>query len=267
MSIGPLHWVRFGSLGDIRGFPSADGVRYDRGARVVLETPRGLETGEVLSSAANGESREGRSSAGLEVGEVLSSANGGSREGRSSGRTEPGEGEGPARSEAGKVLSLAQGEVVEGDGPAKEPAGGGTERAAGTGRSIGRILRPLTANDELVLARLDRNKREAFERCADRVAELGLPVMLVDAELLFDGQGLYFYFLGAESPELDAATAGLAAELAETYETAVRFRSFTAKVEEGCGPGCGEEKAEGGCGNCADQGCAIASACSTRRKG
>ena len=72
--------------------------------------------------------------------------------------------------------------------------------------------------------------------------------MLVDVEHLFDGQSLFFYFLGDTTPELDALTG----ELAEIYEAQVQFRKFTDTLTAGCGPGCGTEEAEqaarsGGC--------------------
>ena len=80
----------------------------------------------------------------------------------------------------------------------------------------------------------------------------------MDVEHLFDGRTLVFYFLGEVTSELEALTA----ELAELYETHVQFRRFGQALDEGCGPGCGSEAAEG-CKTCAT-GCAIASACSTR---
>lgn len=41
--------VRWGALGFVSGFASADGVRYPRGTRVVVRSTRGLELGEVLA--------------------------------------------------------------------------------------------------------------------------------------------------------------------------------------------------------------------------
>jgi hypothetical protein len=85
--------------------------------------------------------------------------------------------------------------------------------------------------------------------------------VLVDVEHLFDGQGLFFYFLGDVTPELEAYTA----RLAETYEAKVQFRKFTETLIEGCGPGCGtdEVKGRGGCDSCVS--CAVAGACGTKR--
>jgi hypothetical protein len=81
--------------------------------------------------------------------------------------------------------------------------------------------------------------------------------VLVDVEHLFDGQSLFFYFLGGESPEI----ADLTSELADAYEAKVQFRKFTDTLSQGCGPGCGTEEAENGCGTGACSTCAILSAC------
>jgi hypothetical protein len=82
----------------------------------------------------------------------------------------------------------------------------------------------------------------------------------MDAEQLFDGRSLVFYFLGEVTTELESLTEDLAA----AYDAHVQFRKFAETVEVGCGPGCGTEAATGhGCTSCAT-GCAIAGACATR---
>ncbi len=123
----------------------------------------------------------------------------------------------------------------------------------------GSILRGMTVADELLEARLEKNRPLALEACVARVAELGLDATLVDVEHLFDGRSLWFYFLGEVTPEIEAITG----ELAETYEAHAQFRRFSDAVNEGCGPGCGTEAAAG-CKTCV-AGCAVAEACSTRR--
>ena len=123
----------------------------------------------------------------------------------------------------------------------------------------GTILRGLTVEDDLLLARLAKNRNAAFEACQTRIEALRLPVTLMDVEHLFDGQTLVFYFLGQQPPELELLTA----ELADAYDSQVQFRAFVASALEGCGPGCGTDEAAG-CGSCGT-GCAIAGACSTRK--
>ena len=131
------------------------------------------------------------------------------------------------------------------------------------GRSFadGDLLRGVTVQDELLQARLEKNRQEAYTACAAMLAESDVPAVLVDVEHLFDGQGLFFYFLGDVTPELESYTA----RLAETYEAKVQFRKFTETLIEGCGPGCGtdEVKGRGGCDSCVS--CAVAGACGTKR--
>jgi hypothetical protein len=122
----------------------------------------------------------------------------------------------------------------------------------------GSILRGVTAEDQLLRARLEKNTRTAYRACAVRLAELNLPTVLMDVEHLFDGRTLVFYFLGEVTSELEQLTQ----ELAELYETHVQFRKFSEAVVQGCGPDCGTEAA-GGCKTCVT-GCAIAGACSTK---
>lgn len=175
------HLVRVGALGHVGRFRAVDAVRYPRGARVVVRTARGLETGEVLADV--------------------------------------------------------------------EAAADGCD---------GELLRGVTVEDELLEARLQKNRDRAYDACAARLAERGLPALLVDVEHLLDGGTLYFYFLGEQTPELEALTR----ELAELYDANVQFRQFAAAVAAGCGPDCGTDAAAG-CGtSCAS--CAAFGACATR---
>jgi cell fate regulator YaaT (PSP1 superfamily) len=136
-----------------------------------------------------------------------------------------------------------------------------TDEAPARGESDGSILRGMTIEDQLLEARLEKNRQGAFEACATRIRELRLPVALVDVEHLFDGRSLYFYFLGDVPPELETVTT----ELAEVYDAAVQFRKFSETVAAGCGPGCGTADAVGsGCTSCA-AGCPVGSACAGGR--
>ena len=126
----------------------------------------------------------------------------------------------------------------------------------------GQILRRMTIEDELLEARLEKHRHEAFEACTALLAEHRIAASLIDVEHLFDGQGLFFYFLGIVPP----ATESLTRQLAEAYETTVEFRQFVKTLEEGCGPGCGTEEAkgQGGCESCTS--CAVASVCGVRKE-
>ncbi|MEM9657450.1 MAG: PSP1 domain-containing protein [Planctomycetota bacterium] len=181
-----FHLVRYGTLGHIGRFSSADAVRYPRQTRVVVRSDRGLETGEILSNA-----------------------------------------------------SL--------DGI--------------HGAQVGQILRRMSVQDELLAARLESRRHEAYEACQQLLNERGVSAALVDVEHLFDGEGLYFYFLGTPAAEVGELLQALATQ----YETAVEFREFAETLAEGCGPGCGTEAAagQGGCGSCTS--CALVDACSVNR--
>lgn len=126
----------------------------------------------------------------------------------------------------------------------------------------GPLLRRVTVEDELLAERLQRNRDAAFTACVERLAEAGSNAALLDVELLFDGRGLYFYYLG----EVDPIAEAISAELAEAYDAEARFGAFAEAVEEGCGPGCGTADAENGCGtNGGCTSCAVAAACSAAR--
>jgi cell fate regulator YaaT (PSP1 superfamily) len=146
---------------------------------------------------------------------------------------------------------LETGEVL---GPADE----GPARGAGDGS----ILRGMTVEDELLEARLEKNRQKALDACTARLDKLGVRATLVDVEHLFDGRSLFFYFLGQVTPEVEAVTS----ELAEVYDAAAEFRKFSETLTQGCGPGCGTEEAagQGGCTLCA-KACAVSGACGTRR--
>lgn len=121
----------------------------------------------------------------------------------------------------------------------------------------GAVLRLVSPEDDLLLARLERNQHEAFSACSRLLEERRIPAMLVDVEHLFDGTALYFYFLGEVGPEVDALTT----ELAQAYEAKAELQRFADVLQQGCGPGCGTEEASGcgSSGGCST--CSIAAAC------
>jgi len=125
----------------------------------------------------------------------------------------------------------------------------------------GQILRRMTVEDQLLEARLEKHRHNAFQACSNLLAENQVAAALVDVEHLFDGEGLFFYFLG----EVPAEAAKYTQQLADTYEATVEFRKFADTLSEGCGPGCGTEEAmgQGGCESCTS--CAVASACGTKK--
>ena len=134
-------------------------------------------------------------------------------------------------------------------------------RAVPTDALDGTVVRAMSVEDELLQARLEKDKQAAVEQCAERIAASGSTAVLLDAEMLFDATGLYFYFLGEVTPEVEALTG----ELAELYEAKVQYGKFAAAVVEGCGPGCGTEDATGGgCSVCLT-GCSLSKACGSAK--
>jgi cell fate regulator YaaT (PSP1 superfamily) len=123
----------------------------------------------------------------------------------------------------------------------------------------GALLRRVTVEDDLLLARLERNRESAFVACSARLAELSAPAVLVDVEHLFDGQSLFFYFLGEPDPRLDAITS----ELADVYEAKAQLQKFADTLTAGCGPDCGTADG-GGCGSGGCSTCAVVGACKSK---
>ncbi|MDB4539516.1 PSP1 domain-containing protein [Saprospiraceae bacterium] len=113
----------------------------------------------------------------------------------------------------------------------------------------GQLLRFVGSEDELILERLERYRDKAFQACQQLISSHRLPAVLVDVEHLFDGESVYFYFLGDIDPQLELLTH----ELANTYENKVRFKKFAETLANGCGPDCGTGAsgcASGSCGSC-----------------
>lgn len=121
----------------------------------------------------------------------------------------------------------------------------------------GVLLRAMTDADRLLCTRLQKNRDEAFTRCCELLQQRGSNSVLIDVEHLFDGRGLYFYFLGGP----DAAAETLTEELAAAYEAEARIGAFAETLETGCGPGCGTDEAENGCATGGCSTCAVAQAC------
>ena len=60
----------------------------------------------------------------------------------------------------------------------------------------GTVLRKVTASDDLLLARIEKHRDDAYRACVALLKERQLDVILMEVEQLFDGQTLVFYFLG-----------------------------------------------------------------------
>lgn len=129
---------------------------------------------------------------------------------------------------------------------------------------LGTVLRRATPEDHLLWARIQKNRLAASSECEQLLtnhADQYPGVALMDVELLFDGQSLFFYFLGEISQEAAPKLELLTSDLAKAYEARVKLRSFADALITGCGPDCGTSEACGSKGGCS--GCALVDSCSS----
>lgn len=122
------------------------------------------------------------------------------------------------------------------------------------------IIRRLTADDRLLVERLERYRRDAVRRCQKVLAASESSAVLLDVDQLFDGNTLVLHFLGP----VDALGHELTQQIVAQYESEVQSIRLAELMMHGCGPDCGTE-ASGGCGSaggCAS--CAVAGACGNR---
>lgn len=119
----------------------------------------------------------------------------------------------------------------------------------------GQLLRLASDEDRLIIRRLERYRDKAFEACERLIAQRAVTGLLIDVEHTFDGQSVYFYFLGEISPELESLTQ----ELGSMYERKVRFKKFSETLANGCGPNCGIS--EGSCGTSGCASCSLSGGC------
>lgn len=117
----------------------------------------------------------------------------------------------------------------------------------------GQLLRRMGREDHAIAERLSRFRDRAFNACEGLLRERKLSATLVDVEHLFDGQSIWFYFLGEVSAEVEALTG----ELAEVYESKVKFRKFAETLANGCGPTCGTGSSCSSCSGCSVGGCGV----------
>ncbi len=113
------------------------------------------------------------------------------------------------------------------------------------------ILRTTTNEDELLIRRLDRHKREAVEACRRMLTAAGSTATLLDVDQLFDGGTLVMHFLGP----VDEIAESVTRQVVQQYESVVRSRHFAKLLVDGCGPNCGTSEGQGCSSKCA--GCAV----------
>lgn len=87
---------------------------------------------------------------------------------------------------------------------------------------VGRVLRELTAKDESRLAILRVRRDSALRSCRQEIKLSRSDSLLIDAEPLFDGNSLYFYF----ADQIPALGEPMRLRLSRTYHTRVEFRTI-----------------------------------------
>jgi hypothetical protein len=121
--------------------------------------------------------------------------------------------------------------------------------------TVGTLLRPATPEDEAAARRMRERGQRLFEDGRLLAAELGLPLAVLDAEVLLDGEHGFLHHLSWGSfDERDLVSA-----LSRRYDLRLALHGLhTAGVaeeeEHGCGrEGCG--RSAGGCSTCGSGGC------------
>jgi cell fate regulator YaaT (PSP1 superfamily) len=116
--------------------------------------------------------------------------------------------------------------------------------------TLGQLLRRVTPDDERKLEALRERGRSLLARGVVLACELGLPLELLDAEVLLDGEHAALHVLRVADSDVRPFVATLSREFALHIEIAdlAWAKEHEEEEHQGCGrKGCGEN---GGCGSC-----------------
>jgi cell fate regulator YaaT (PSP1 superfamily) len=125
--------------------------------------------------------------------------------------------------------------------------------------SVGQLLRRLTSEDERIQVQLRDKGQQVFERGRQLLAELKLPLELLDVEVLLDAQHAVLHHLSAGVADVRPFVSTLSREF-ELHVALVDLAGQREAPEQeeaphGCDrPNCGQEEG-GGCGTCGTGGC------------
>src|SRR5262249_53946807 len=120
--------------------------------------------------------------------------------------------------------------------------------------TVGQLLRGLTPDDQQTLDTMRERGRRLCERAAALADELALPLAVLDAEVLLDGEHAALHLLRTGEDDVRP----LVSTLSREFELHIQIADLAHAAEEeehhGCGrEGCGSEG--GGCGSCGTGGC------------
>lgn len=126
--------------------------------------------------------------------------------------------------------------------------------------SVGQLLRRLTPADEQSQSDLHLRAQQLFERGGQLAAEMGLPLLLLDVEVLLDGEHAVLHQLRETDADVRPFVSTLSREFA-MHVTLVDLSHDREAVEPeedehtSCGrPDCGQRE-DGGCSSCGSGGC------------
>ena len=102
-----------------------------------------------------------------------------------------------------------------------------TREFLGETEAKGRILRPASDEDRRSLDELREREQESFEGCQEMISERKLQMQLVDAEQLFGGERLIFYYLAEKRVDFRE----LVKALARRFRTRIEMRQIGVRDE------------------------------------
>jgi cell fate regulator YaaT (PSP1 superfamily) len=118
--------------------------------------------------------------------------------------------------------------------------------------ALGELLRTVTLEDEKQAEQASRLGQRLFEDAGQLAGELGLPLVILDVEVLLDGQQAIVHHLR----QMDCDYRPLVSALSKKHDVHVAMSNLALPKEAivGCGePNCGQ--LTGGCQSCGTGGC------------
>jgi cell fate regulator YaaT (PSP1 superfamily) len=114
--------------------------------------------------------------------------------------------------------------------------------------SVGQLLRPGNGDDEQAERQMTARARKIFNDARELIGSLGLPIEMIDAEVLLDGEHAVLYHLRWAMSDARP----FVSTLSKQHDLHIELQDLS-RVSEGCGkPNCG--RGEGGCSSCGTNG-------------
>jgi cell fate regulator YaaT (PSP1 superfamily) len=117
--------------------------------------------------------------------------------------------------------------------------------------SVGTLLRLALPHDEALAAERAQVAQDILTFARQTLAELNLPVELVEAELSLDGENAVLYYLRWE----DCDFRSLVSQVSRRFDVQVHLSDLAIAEPQEHEHGCGSCGSGGGCGSCGEGGC------------